>query len=128
MNLYELDGEERNPVYQQVAAANHARVHHFLSSMIQAAIDSQKPWLSESLIKAVNFHAIVGLHDQAGEYRSHGATVGPYSPPDHYRVKPLMEDLVNFVNWHWQSSVETKLAAYALWKVNHGRSTIFTPL
>ena len=30
-----------------------------------------------------------------------------------------MEDLVNGVNWNWQSSTPTRLAAYALWEVNH---------
>ena len=90
MNLYELQGTESNPVYQAVAASNNAGHYDFLLSMVQAAIDSNKPWLSESLIKAINFHAIVALHDQAGQYRSVPVQVGDhYFPPEPYRVQSL---------------------------------------
>ena len=71
------------------------------------------------LIKALNFHAIVGLHHEAGQYRSHDVMVGPFVPPEYYRVEPLMEDLVNRVNWRWQPSDTAELAAYALWRINH---------
>ena len=119
MNLYELQGTESNPVYQDVAASNNARHYDFLISMVQAAIKSNKPWLSESLVKAINFHAIVALHDQAGQYRSHQVQVGQdYLPPEHYRVQSLMEDFVNQVNWLWQSAKLTQLASHALWKLN----------
>ena len=87
--------------------------------MVRSAIDSRKTWLSESLIKALNFHAIVGLHDQAGQYRSNEVTVGDLTPPEPYRVQSLMEDFVNRVNWNWQSSNFTALAAYALWRINY---------
>ena len=119
MNLYELEGTEQNAVYQALAASNYARQYGFLLSAIQAAISSDKPWLSESLIKALNYHAIVGLHDQAGQYRSHQVYVGDHTPPEHYRVASLMEDCVNFINWHLQSAPPAALAAYALWKLNH---------
>ena len=120
MNLYELQRTESNPVYQAVAASNNARHYDFLLSMVQAAIDSNKPWLSESLIKAINFHAIVALHDQAGQYRSVPVQVGDhYFPPEPYRVQSLMEDFVNQVNWLWQPANLTQLASYALWKLNN---------
>ena len=118
MNLYELEGTEQNAAYQALAASNYARQYGFLLSAIEASISSDKPWLSESLIKALNFHAIVGLHDQAGHYRSHPVYVGDYTPPEHYRVPSLMEDCVNFINWHLQSAPLAALAAFALWKLN----------
>ena len=136
MNLYELLGGEQNPNYQQMAASNNARQYDFLLSIIQAAINSQKPWLSESLIKALNFHAIVGLHDQAGQYRSHEVAVGFHQPPARYRVRPLMEDFVNAVNWNWQSSSATVLAASGIGNLPvqrywlllpYGESTTFIP-
>ena len=124
MNLYEINGSENNPVYQELDSSNNARHYDFLHSVIRSAIDSRKPWLSESFIKAVNFHAIVGLHDQAGQYRTNdvfvvqnGALV--YEPPKPHRVNALMEDFVDEVNWHWQSMHFITLAAYALWRVNH---------
>ena len=118
MNLYELERTEQNAAYQALAASNYARQYGFLLSVIQAAIASNKPWLSESLIKALNFHAIVGLHDQAGQYRSHQVYVGNYTPPERFRVASLMEDCVNFINWHLQSADPATLAAFALWKLN----------
>ena len=119
MNLYEIEGTEADPVYQEMAASNNTRHYDFLISLVRAAIGSNRPWLSETLIKAINFHAIVGLHYQAGQYRSHEVTVGSHDPPPHYRVQSLMEDFVNEVNWHWQSTGATQLASYALWKLNN---------
>ena len=119
MNLYEIEQSEEHPVYQQVAASNNQRHYHFLLSMIQAAIDSGKPWLSESLIKSINFHAIVGLHGEAGQYRSSGVIVGTFKPPESHLVNGLMEDFVNEVNWNWHIAGPTQLAAYALWRLNH---------
>lgn len=118
MNLYELNRDEGNAVYQQLAVENTSRYYDFLQSMIRAAIDSKKAWLSESLIKAINFHAMAGLHPDAGQYRSYHVEVGGYMPPEHYRVPHLMEDLVNFVNWHWHTIDTTELASYALWGIN----------
>ena len=119
MDFFELSGSEQNEVYQQVALTNTYRHYDFLYSMVKAAIDSERPWLSESLIKAINFHAIVGLHHEAGQYRSHDVVAGSFTPPEHYRVEPLMEDFVNRVNWRWQASEFAELSAYALWRINH---------
>jgi Fic family protein len=119
VNLYELSQSESNPVYQKLAASNHGRQYSFLSSMIEAAIESDKLWLSESLIKAFNYQAIVGLHYEAGEYRSVEVTVGSYNPPDSYRVKGLMEDFVNLINSHWRNVDSIPLSARALWEINH---------
>ena len=119
MNFSELPGGETHAIYQQVATENNARHYGFLSSMIQAAVSSGKTWLSESLIKALNFHAIVGLHDQAGQYRCHSVKVGNHLPPEHYRVAPLMEDFINVVNRSWERSAAPVLASWTLWRLNY---------
>ena len=119
MNLYEITESESNPVYQQVESSNHIRHYDFLLSVVQAAIDSNQPWLSESLIKAINFHAIVGLHSHAGQYRPYEVQAGTHIFPAAHRVPAMMEHLVNVVNWHWQSTASTLLAAYALWRLNY---------
>lgn len=118
MNLYELESSEANPVYQAMESTNYARHYDFLLSMIQVAIESEKTWLSESLIKALNFHAIVSLHPQAGEYRTVDVAAGIYDAPPPYRVQPLMEDFVNEINRNWEASGSVILATYALWKLN----------
>ncbi len=55
MNLYELPGNEDHQVYRELETSNYARQYHFLASIINAAIQSNKPWLSESIVKALNF-------------------------------------------------------------------------
>ena len=119
MDLFELEGGEDNPVYQKVAADNNLRHYGFLESMIEAAVASQREWISQSLIKAINFHAIAGLHYEAGQYRSHEVTVGPHTPPRFYRVDALMDHFVNIINRYWESSDAVGLSAYALWRINH---------
>lgn len=119
MNLFEIAASENNPVYRQVEAENYARHYSFLQSMITAAVNSGKPWLSESLIKALNFHAIVGLHPQAGIYRPGEVTVGTHIPPDFWRVEALMEDFVNFINRNWHEQSAAFLASQALWRINN---------
>lgn len=119
MDLFELTGgSEQHPVYQAMASANDDRHYGFMFSAVQAAVTLGRPLLSQSLIKAINFHAIVGLHHEAGQYRSHEVSVGTYSPPPRFRVEPLMDDLVNELNWRWQSASAVELAAYALWRIN----------
>ena len=119
MDLFELEGSEQNPVYQQVATANSRRHYDFLRSMISAALDSKRPWLSQWLIKAINFHAIVGLHADAGKYRVHPVTVGCYKPPAHYRVEHMMDEFVHWVNWNQQSLDAFTLSANVLWGINN---------
>ena len=120
MDLYELTGRhEDNDVYRQVVTSNGIRHYDFLCSMIEAALAIERPMLSQSIIKAINFHAIVGLHHEAGRYRTHPVQVGEYKPPLHYRVPSLMDDFVNLVNWRWQAGDSIDLAAYALWRINH---------
>ena len=119
MDLRELVGSEQDPIYQGMATSNMNRQYNFLFSVVGVAVALKRPLLSESLIKALNFHAIVGLHHEAGQYRSHQVVVGQYRPPEHFRVEPLMEDLVNELNWRWQTDDPFELAAYALWKINN---------
>ena len=119
MNLYDLEDTEQHPAYQQLEATNVLRHYDFLYSIIRAALASDRQWLSQSLIKALNFHAIVGLHHEAGQYRSHDVEVGRHIPPRHYRVESLMDDFVNSVNRSWESADVAKLAAYALWRINY---------
>ena len=102
-----------------MAAANYARQLSFLHSLIDVAISAGRPYLSHGIIKALNFHAIVGLHHEAGKYRSSEVVVGDYRPPPSYEVEPLMDDLVNQINWAGAAAASVHLATYALWRINH---------
>ena len=89
---------------------------------MKSALAVNRPVLSQSLIKAFNFHAITCLHVNAGEYRPCKVYIGnsDHKPPDHYRVQALMDDFVNQVNAYYGSSNfdPVYLAAYALWRLN----------
>lgn len=52
----------------------------------------ERPFLSQTVLKALNFHAIACLHTHAGEYRPCEVTVGPYRPPEFFRVGALRDD------------------------------------
>ena len=121
MNLYlAFNGDEATPVYQKLATSNSTRQIDFLHSVIEAAVESGRPWLSEELVKALNSHAIVALHSEAGQYRSSPVNVldengnVEYEAPPHYLVQPLMSDFVHRVNWQWNQAESTVLSAFAL--------------
>jgi len=44
---------------------------------------------------------------------------GPHTPPEFYRVEPLMDDFINMVNRRWDSTPLIDLAALALWRINY---------
>ncbi|RON55978.1 hypothetical protein BK665_08455 [Pseudomonas frederiksbergensis] len=120
MILFELcGGTEQDPVYQELEVSNGNRQYDFLRSIVGAALATQRPFLSTHIIKALNFHAITCLHTNAGEYRPCQVYVGKHTPPDHYRVEALMDDLVNMVNRNWEQSDPVALSAYVLWRLNH---------
>lgn len=124
MILYELLGEEANQIYQGLQASNLDRQYQFLRSIVDVAICADRPFLSQTVIKAINFHAIVCLHVNAGEYRPcevhvTGQDSGvEFEPPQHFRVNALMDDFVNTVNRYWQEMDAIQLAAYVLWRIN----------
>jgi len=120
MILFELTGgDEHHPVYQALEVSNGTRQYDFLRSIVEAAAAIGRPFLSQRLIKALNFHAIACLHTSAGEYRPCEVTVGNHNPPAQYRVEALMEDFVNGVNRYWEQTDPVALAAFVLWRLNY---------
>jgi Fic family protein len=117
--LFELLNTENHPVYQALEVSNGNRQYDFLRSIVQASLDIEKPFLSQHVIKALNFQAITCLHTNAGEYRPCPVTVGQHIPPDHYRVSALMDDFVNTVNRWWEHADAVVLATYVLWRINN---------
>ena len=119
MILFELvRGNEDHPAYRALEVANGGRHYDFLQSVVETAVAVEKPFLSQTVVKAINYHAIACLHPYAGEYRPCAVTVGDHDPPDHYRVNALMDDFVNEVNRYWNDWDEVSLAAYVLWRLN----------
>jgi Fic family protein len=119
MIIFELTNTENHPVYQALEAANGNRQYDFLKSIVAASLAMGRPFLSQHVIKALNFQAITCLHISAGEYRPWGVTVGEHEPPPHYRVPAAMDDFVNLVNRNWEKNDPVVLATYVLWRLNN---------
>ena len=119
MILHELTGSEEHPAYRKMEIENSDRQYGFLRSSVEAALAANRPFLSQTVLKAINHHAIACLHPNAGEYRPCEVKVGEYHPPQHFRVQSLMDDLVNWANRYWESSDPVVLSAYVLWRLNH---------
>ena len=82
MILSELvKGNEDHPAYRALEVANGGRHYDFLQSVVETAVTVGKPFLSQTVIKAINYHAIACLHPYAGEYRPCAVTVGDHDPP-----------------------------------------------
>jgi Fic family protein len=118
--IYELVNTENHPVYKALEVSNGNRQYDFLRSIVQASLDMGKPFLSQQIIKAFNYHAITCLHAYAGEYRPCPVSVGNHVPPAHYRVQALMDDFVNTVNRTWDTTRDPiAMATYVLWRINN---------
>lgn len=122
MILRDILGSESHPAYRNLSVANLNGQYHFLISIIEAAIavgGRVDDRLSETIIKALNYHAIACLDDPAGQYRSVEVRVGNYDPPASDNVPGLMGEFVRVINRAWHSSSPVALAAYSLWRLNH---------
>lgn len=119
MILFELTNSEQEPNYQSLQISNGERHYSFLQSVVDTAIKIQKPFLSQVVIKAINFHAIACLHTNAGEFRPCEVVVGTHRPPEWFRVQALMDDFINYVNLNWKEADPLELAAFVLWRMNY---------
>lgn len=123
MILWELVRDEKHPNYTQLEVANSSRQFSFLLSLIDVAVATKQVWLSQKIIKALNFHAIACLHDYAGEYRPCDVELGEddsaHHPPKPHSVPAQMEHLVDFINSRWHKLEPDELAAWVLWRLNH---------
>jgi prophage maintenance system killer protein len=118
--LFEITGGESNSVYRALEVANGNRQYDFLFSLVAASLAVSRPFLSQTIIKALNFHAIACLHTHAGEYRPCQVWVGAHTPPEHYRMQALMDDFVNIVNRQWGEAIDpVALATFVLWRINN---------
>lgn len=118
MILFDLHPTENDPIYQALQVSNLNRQYDFLRSMVEVSLATGRLYLSQTVIKAFNYHAIVCLHAGAGEYRPCEVTVGDYKPPMWIHVQAQMDDFVNEVNWSYEKTDPVVLASYILWKLN----------
>lgn len=120
MILHDITGNEAHPTYQKLEVSNGLRHYDFLKSIVEAAIEADRPFLSQTVLKALNFHAIACLHPNAGMYRPCPIKVGVNENfPAHWRLPDLMDDFVNYVNRKWADTHPLVMASYVLWRLNN---------
>ena len=126
MILRDLCGGEDADVYKALARDNLNRQYDFLTSIIRATLSAERMLgrsldekLTETIIKALNFHAVACLDHPAGTYRTTEVRVGPYNPPEASNVPRLMREFVSEANAMWDSADPVSLSAACLWVVNH---------
>ena len=118
MILFDLVPSEGTSAYQQLQISNLDRQYDFLESIVDASLATGSKYISQAVIKAFNYHAIVCLHSNAGEYRPCEVTVGDHKPPMWIHVQAMMDDFVNRLNTSLASEDGVTLAAWALWRLN----------
>ena len=119
MILFELTLSEQHDAYQALEISNGERHYSFLQSIVAASLAVERPFLSQAVVKAINYHAIACLHTNAGEFRPCEVSVGDHSPPQHFRVQALMDDFVNTVNRRWETADPVFLSTFVLWRMNY---------
>lgn len=121
MILREVVKAESDPRYTRLEVENTSRQFGFLMSLIECAKITEQEWLSQGIIKALNYHAIACLHDYAGQYRPCSVELGEgssHEPPPYYAVPAQMDHFVHVVNKRWNSD-PAQLAAFVLWRLTH---------
>lgn len=112
-------GDESNPIYKKLEVSNGIRHYDFLRSIIEAALETGRPFLSQTVLKALNYHAIACLHPNAGQYRPCKIKVGENENfPEPWQLPDLMDDFTNVVNRQWAEADAVALAAFVLWRLN----------
>jgi hypothetical protein len=119
--LFDLFPTEDDPIYQSLQVSNLDRQYDFLRSIVEASVATQRLYLSQTVVKAFNYHAIVCLHAGAGEFRPCEVKIGDgkhHQPPIWIHVQAQMDDFINSVNRAWENTDAVVLATYALWRLN----------
>jgi Fic family protein len=105
---------------QYISARNRARQFDFLHMSWAVANGGFGLQINHRLVCELNFYATHYISPQPGQYRRHyNVKVGDHRPGDWSLVYEQMHQLFETLNEKWSSWDELKLAAYALWGVNH---------
>lgn len=112
-------GNESDPAYVHLQTQNNLRHYGFLKSIVETAVAVDRQLLSQTVLKALNFHAIACLHPNAGMYRPCKVRVGKNRDfPRPWELPDLMDDFTNLVNRKWDQTGALHLASFALWRLN----------
>lgn len=121
MNLFDLVPTENDPSYQALQVSNLDRQYSFLRSVVSASLETDRIYVSQTVLRAFNYHAIVCLHSDAGNFRRYDVNIGNgenHKPPAWIYVQAQMDDLVNRINTVLLDADPVVLASYTLWRLN----------
>ena len=66
MVLFELVGQSENrPTHRAMEVSNGKRYYDFLEAVVEASLAAEGPFLSQTVLKVLNYHAIACLHPYA---------------------------------------------------------------
>jgi len=117
--LHDLVGGEAHASYKKLEVSNGLRHYDFLKSIVETALEVDRPLLSQTVLKALNFHAIACLHPNAGLFRPCKIKFGDNENfPEPWQLPDLMDDFVNQVNRKWAETDDLVLASFVLWRLN----------
>lgn len=88
--------------------------------IVTGAIESGSRFvLSEEIVKALHRTCMVGLIDEAGDFRKGPVTLGnsPHVPPHHSEIGTYMKQFYQYVNDEWDHKDPIHLAAFTLWRM-----------
>ncbi len=90
------------------------------SILAGAVKDGARFLLSEQTIRSLHRTCMIGMLDEAGEYRKSNVSIlnSPYVPPNYVEVPAHMVGFVTYVNNEWEGRDLVHLSAFCLWKLN----------
>lgn len=76
--------------------------------------------LRVSTILGLHRDALLGVHPLAGNFRPSSVEIrgSRHVPPDAWQVPPLLEEMCDYGNDHWETATPLHLAAYVMWRLN----------
>ena len=112
------DGHQLEPAIKH---QNLARQYDFMKTAYVLWLDQERPHVTDSFLKDLNFYAAHSLSNSPGQYRDttkENVRVGDHIPPPWEDVGRFMNDFFGVVLSNFEKWDALSLAAYALWRLN----------
>jgi Fic family protein len=98
----------------RLEGANGLEQIEYVSEVVQSGAKE----LRESHHLQLHRLAVQGIYRCAGSFRKVPVTVGPYKPPEAWRVQLLSAEAIDWINSNQNQRSTLERAAYALWRFN----------
>lgn len=109
--------DESHLAFTDLEDGNLFRLYSFIRDVLAASLETDTTRLTEPLIKAFNAHAIAGLHESAGTYRTVPLICDAFAPPNEAAVPLLMSQFVAMLPALTACLDPVSLATLVYWRV-----------